>query len=111
MTTLIAGRDYTTTFENNTQPGTAKCTVTGTDHGFTGSATVEFNIAENPNALIQASDTVAADGTTGTQTGDSTSPMALMIVLMVAGLCAGYVISRNRYAYNSSKFSGKHISK
>jgi hypothetical protein len=42
--TLVAGTDYTITYSNNTNPGTAAITVTALGSNYTGSKTISFQI-------------------------------------------------------------------
>ncbi len=62
-TTLESGTDYTVTYADNTNAGTAKVTVTGKDN-YTGSVEETFEITKATPALDSSVETDTEDGTT-----------------------------------------------
>ena len=51
---LVKGTDYTLSYTNNVQPGTATLTVTGLGDGFMGTSSIDFNISKSGQSSAKA---------------------------------------------------------
>jgi len=51
---LVKGTDYTLTYTNNVQPGTASITATGIGDGFMGTSSLSFNITKSGQSSAKA---------------------------------------------------------
>jgi hypothetical protein len=84
--TLTAGKDYTISYQNNTNIGTAKVTVTGIGD-YTGTATKTFTITGTGTSLANAVVTLAT--TSYTYDGSAKEPAVTSVVLGSVTLKAG----------------------